>query len=86
MSEAISVAFITSGVSLIGSILTMIVSIVKNKQSNNVTLYRIDELEKKVSKHNNLVERMYKLEHDEALVKQRVGDVEKDVDNLRKGH
>ena len=36
MSEAISVAFITSGVSLIGSILTMIVSIVKNKQSNNV--------------------------------------------------
>lgn len=86
MSEAISVAFITSGVSLIGSILTMIVSIVKNKQSNNVTLYRIDELEKKVSKHNNLVERMYKLEQDEALVKQRVGDVEKDVDNLRKGH
>lgn len=86
MSEAISVAFITSGVSLIGSITTMIVSIVKNRQSNNVTLYRIDELEKKVSKHNNLVERMYKLEQDEALVKQRVGDVEKDVDNLRKGH
>ena len=49
-------------------------------------MYRIDELEKKVSKHNNLVERMYKLEQDEALVKQRVGDVEKDVDNLRKGH
>lgn len=86
MSDAISVAFITSGVSLLGSIMTMIVSIVKNRQSNNVTLYRIDELEKKVSKHNNLVERMYKLEQDEALVKQRVGDVEKDVDNLRKGH
>lgn len=86
MSDIISVAIITSGVSLLGSIMTMIVSIVKNRQSNNVTLYRIDELEKKVSKHNNLVERMYKLEQDEALVKQRVGDVEKDVDNLRNGH
>lgn len=86
MSDTISVAIITSGVSLLGSIMTMIVSIVKNRQSNNVTLYRIDELEKKVSKHNNLVERMYKLEQDEALVKQRVGDVEKDVDNLRNGH
>jgi hypothetical protein len=30
--------------------------------SNKLTIYRIDQLEKKVEKHNNLVERTYKLE------------------------
>ena len=29
---------------------------------NKLTTYRISELEKKVDKHNNLVERMYHLE------------------------
>lgn len=30
--------------------------------SNNKTLYRIEQLEKKVEKHNNLVERMIEAE------------------------
>ena len=35
--------------------------------TNNLVLYRIDELEKKVDKHNNLVDRMYKIEEKATL-------------------
>ena len=62
MSDAIIVALITDAVSLLGSAASMVGSAKKAKQQANVTLYRIDQLEAKVSKHNNLVERTYKLE------------------------
>ena len=55
MSETIIVALITGGLSLLGSLIAQ-------RRQTNLTLYRIDRLETKVSKHNNLVERTYKLE------------------------
>ena len=33
-----------------------------NKKSTAVIAYRLEQLEKKVEKHNNVVERLYKLE------------------------
>lgn len=42
-------------ISLIGIIITAIIT-------NSVVKYRIDQLEKKVEKHNNLIERMYVVE------------------------
>lgn len=35
--------------------------------SNKLTTYRIEQLEKKVDKHNNVVERVYKLEQQDAV-------------------
>ena len=35
--------------------------------ANRLTTYRIEQLEKKVDKHNNLVERMYGLEEQVAV-------------------
>ena len=55
MNETIIVALITGGLSLLGSLIAQ-------RRQTNLTLYRIDQLETKVSKHNNLVERTYKLE------------------------
>ena len=55
MSETIIVALITGGLSLLGSLIAQ-------RRQTNLTLYRIDQLETRVSKHNNLVERTYKLE------------------------
>ena len=52
MSEAVLVAIITGGITLIGTALS-------NWLNHSKTIYRIDQLEKKVEKHNNLVERMY---------------------------
>ena len=39
--------------------------------SNKLTNYRIEQLEKKVSKHNNLVERMYIAENKICLLEQK---------------
>ena len=56
MSDTIIVALLSLGGTLggtFGGILTA------NKLSN----YRIQKLEEKVEKHNNLIERMFKVEH-----------------------
>ena len=76
MSDAIIVALITGAVSLLGSAASMVVSAKKAKQQANVTLYRIDQLEAMVSKHNNLVERTYKLEG-------RMQEAEHDIRDLK---
>ena len=43
--------------------------------SSKLTVYRIEQLEKKMDKHNTLIERMYKLE-------ERVCEIEDEVRNL----
>lgn len=44
-----------SAISLLGIVVTAIVA-------NSITKFRITELEKKVEKHNGVIERVYKLE------------------------
>ena len=44
-----------SAISLVGIIITALLT-------NSITKYRVDQLEKKVEKHNNIIERVYKLE------------------------
>lgn len=66
MSAEIWVAIITSVCSLAGVIVTVIWGNKKNaktsKEHTDLTIYRIDELEKKVNKHNNIIERTYLIE------------------------
>lgn len=76
MSDAIIVALITGAVSLLGSVMSMVVSARKTKQQTDLTLYRIDELEQKVSKHNGVIERTYKLEG-------RMTEAEHDIRDLK---
>ncbi len=61
-----SVAIITSISTIIGAIISGIVAVVvAGKQHDKTTAlieYRLKELEDKVDKHNNLVERMYVVE------------------------
>lgn len=40
--------------------------------SNKLSNYRIEQLEKKVEKHNNLVERVYNLEQREAVTDEKI--------------
>ncbi len=58
MEEGIIVAFITGGLAIISNVIVALAQ-------NSKTIYRIDQLEKKVEKHNNLVERMVILEQSE---------------------
>lgn len=62
MSDVIIVAVITGAFNFMGSVLTITATIITNVLSHSKTLYRIEQLEKKQDKHNNLIERVYRLE------------------------
>lgn len=53
-------------IAIIGGLCTAIPSVIatisSNKRNNDLILYRINELDKKVHEHNNLIDRMYKVE------------------------
>lgn len=55
MSETVLVAILSLAGTVLGSALGIIAS-------SRLTQYRIQKLEEKVQKHNNLIERTYKLE------------------------
>lgn len=63
-------------VSIIGGICVAVPSILatvsSNKKTTSLMLYRIEQLEKKQEKHNNLMERTFKLEEDVKLIKEEV--------------
>ena len=60
MNEAIIVAVISLLGTLGGSLGGILVA-------NKLTNYRVEQLEKKVEKHNQVVERVYKLEQENAV-------------------
>lgn len=67
MSDTVIVA-ICSLVGTFGGIIT----------SNRMTTYRIEQLEKKVEKHNNIVERTFQLEG-------RMKEAEHDIVDMKRG-
>lgn len=69
MDSTIIVALI----SMVGTILGSMIGVMK---SNDKTLYRIEQLEKKVEAHNNLVERMTIVEQEEKANEQRLQRLE----------
>jgi hypothetical protein len=54
--------------------------------SSKLTNYRIEQLEKKVEKHNNVVERVYVLEKHEAVIEEEVKVANHRIDDLEKYH
>lgn len=65
MSEAIVVAVL----SLIGTLLGSVCGILT---ANKLTNYRIGQLEKKVEKHNNVIERVFDLEKKLAVEEEEI--------------
>lgn len=79
MSDAVIVALIALLGTLggtFGGILT----------ANKLTLYRIEQLEKKVEKHNQVVERVYVLEKQEAVIEEEVKVANHRIDDLEQYH
>ncbi len=70
MTESIIVAIL----SLIG---TLVGSLLASSKTRAVLEYKIEELQKRVEKHNNVIERVYKLEG-------RVTELEHDIRDTRK--
>lgn len=72
MSDTVIVALISGAFTLVGTILGVVASA-------KMTNYRIEQLEKKVEKHNNVVERTFRLEG-------RMNEAEHDLKDLKKYH
>lgn len=90
MTEGVIVAIITAGLSLVGVIITVVYGNKKTQQTiqaqTDLTLYRIDRLEEKQDKHNSVIERMYKVEEDISLLKEKVKVENHRIDDLEQFH
>ena len=80
MSEAIVVALITGGMSLVGVIVTCLVTARKSenaiKIAQAVTGTKIQELTREVRKHNNFARRMPVVEEQIKVINHRIDDLE----------
>ncbi len=63
-------------VALIGGAVTLAGVVASNSRSRAVLEQKVDELSRRVEKHNCLVERTYRLERDMALVRRDVESLE----------
>lgn len=70
MTEGILIALITGGLAVISNIIVVAFN-------NTKTLYRIDQLEKKQDKHNQLIERMF-------VAEAHIEDMREDIAELKK--
>ena len=69
--ETVLAAAITAGFAFLGVYIS-------NRKQTALVAYRLEKLEEKVDKHNNVVERMYRLE-------EQVKNLQAEVSELRKG-
>jgi hypothetical protein len=72
MTEAVIVALLGFAGTLLGSLFGVLAA-------QKLTQYRLSQLEEKVNKHNNLIERTFKLEG-------RMDEAEHDIKDLKKFH
>lgn len=79
MTEANLVTIIVALLSLAG---TLFGSYLSQRKSAALISYRIEQLEAKVNKHNNLVERMYQLEEKCSLLDEKTKVVNHRLDDL----
>lgn len=61
---------IISGLSV--AIPSIISTIIVNNRNKNLLIYRVGSLEEKVNKHNNLIDRMYKVESRVTLLEDEI--------------
>ena len=63
---------------------TLVGSIAGIMTANKLTNYRIDQLEKKVDKHNSVIERVALLEKDNGTQWKRIDELRLDLENIKK--
>ena len=68
---------IVSLITLVGTVLTVI-------SGSKLTVYRIQKLEEKVQAHNNLIDRMYKVEQRVEVDENRIKVSEHRIEDLEK--
>lgn len=54
---------------------SVIATISSNKRNNDLVIYRIEELDKRVSAHNNLIDRMYRVEGEIKILNEKMSEL-----------
>ena len=81
MTEAGTVAIIVAILGLIG---TFSGSYLANRKNAVLLSYRMEQLEEKVNKHNNLIERTYRLEEKCAIQDEKIRVANHRLDDLER--
>jgi hypothetical protein len=74
-----STEIIVAVLSLIGTAVGSLAGILT---ANKLMMYRIEQLEKKVEKHNNLIERTFKIEEGVAILDEKIRVANHRIDDL----
>ena len=76
--------------SIVTGVVAIIVCVINSQHQANTTRnlieYKLEELTKRVDKHNNVVERMYHLEEEQAILKEKVSVANHRIDDLEHTH
>lgn len=71
--------------SLISAGVALLICVIQNNKTKALIEYRLDELEKKVDKHNNLIERMYECEKNIDIHTEHLNTIDHRLDELERG-
>ena len=75
----------TAIATIVVSIVSLLGTIIGSYSGIKLMSYRIEQLEKQVEKHNNLVERMYKVEETTAILTNDMKVANHRIEDLEKG-
>lgn len=79
----ILIAVITAGLAFLG---TAVGAYYSNQKTTALVIYRLEQLEEKVNKHNNIIERTYKLEEAKELFEEKMRVANHRIDDLEHFH
>ena len=73
-------------VALVGALGSAIGTFAGIMVNSKLVNYRIEQLEKKVDKHNNVIERVYKIEKFDAVIEEEMKVANHRIDDLEEYH
>jgi len=79
MTEGIMIALITGCMAIFSNIIVA-------WANNSKTIWRIEQLESKVDKHNQIVEKVALLQHDEETQWKRIDELRADIEKLQEAN
>jgi hypothetical protein len=69
---------------IIVALLSLIGTLIGSFSGMKLMTYRIEQLEQRVNKHNNLIERTYKLEESEHITEEKIKVINHRLDDLER--
>lgn len=81
MSDAVLAALLTGSISLIGTVITVLAT---SRKQSALLEYRLKKLEEKQDKHNQVIERTYRLEDRANLMDVKMKVVDHRIDDLER--